>query len=122
MRQAGKAVPPWVQPGLRARLLALGTRRLSSNPVLPLIERADARAMTAARMPRHGHPRQLDSAASSGLRTLSSLVSCSKITTLRMPRRWTSFVAVKVHKTPIGRSVNVHARNAQDAACSLTGL
>ncbi len=41
LRKAGAAVPPPGRPGLRPRLLALGTRRLSSNAVLPLIERAE---------------------------------------------------------------------------------
>src|SRR5260221_6775120 len=45
LRSAGATVPPPGRPSLRARLLALGARRLSSNAVLPLIEsgeRADA--------------------------------------------------------------------------------
>ena len=41
LRQAGAAVPPPGRPSLRTRLLALGARRLSSNAVLPLIERGE---------------------------------------------------------------------------------
>jgi VIT1/CCC1 family predicted Fe2+/Mn2+ transporter len=38
---AGAAVPPPGRPSLRTRLLALGARRLSSDAVLPLIERGE---------------------------------------------------------------------------------
>src|SRR5260221_2923157 len=41
LRSAGATVPPPGRPSLRARLLALGARRLSSNAVLPLIERGE---------------------------------------------------------------------------------
>lgn len=41
LRGAGAAVPPPGRPSLRTRLLALGARRLSSDAVLPLIERGE---------------------------------------------------------------------------------
>jgi vacuolar iron transporter family protein len=44
LRGAGAAVPPPGRPSLRTRLLAVGARRLSSNAVLPLIERGERAA------------------------------------------------------------------------------
>jgi VIT1/CCC1 family predicted Fe2+/Mn2+ transporter len=41
LRGAGATVPPPGKPGLRTRLLAAAAARLSSNAVLPLIERAE---------------------------------------------------------------------------------
>jgi VIT1/CCC1 family predicted Fe2+/Mn2+ transporter len=41
LRKAGATVPPPAAPSLRTRLLSLGARRLSTNAVLPLIERGE---------------------------------------------------------------------------------
>jgi vacuolar iron transporter family protein len=41
LREAGATVPPPGGPSLRTRLLTLGARRLSTNAVLPLIERGE---------------------------------------------------------------------------------
>jgi VIT1/CCC1 family predicted Fe2+/Mn2+ transporter len=41
LRGAGAAVPPPGRPSVRSRLLALGARRLSTQAVLPLIERGE---------------------------------------------------------------------------------
>jgi vacuolar iron transporter family protein len=69
LRNAGVTVPPPGGPSLRTRLLSLGARRLSTNAVLPLIERgeradasvydADPDAAPGMAADEHGHARTI---------------------------------------------------------------